>query len=74
MVKLVYKLHSYDDNGAPLFYAELAALSSETKPTAGLISGSRCVEVDTGKTFVFDAGSDTPAWTELVVATAEVSA
>lgn len=70
MVYKVYKLHSYDDNGAPLYYAELAGLSSASKPTAGLVSGSMFVETNTGKTFVLDAESTPAAWHEMVVATA----
>ena len=70
MVTLVYKLHSYDADKNPLYYAEFCGTSSESKPTAGLISGSKFTEVNTGKTFVFDGISTTKAWSELVVKTA----
>ena len=66
------QLFSYDSNGDPVYSVEIAGLSTETKPTAGLVSGSRFTEVNTGKTYVLDAESDSPDWTELVVATAEV--
>lgn len=43
-------------------YAELAGLSSDTKPTDGLATGSIFTEVDTGTVFFFDDASDT--WVE----------
>lgn len=73
MVTLEYRGYGKDNSGNDLFYVVLAGTSSESKPTTGIVSGSRFVEVNTGKTYVFDGISDTPAWTELVVATAEVS-
>ena len=72
MVNLVYKLHSYDASGNPLYYAEIAGLSSASKPTTGLVAGSKFVETNTGKTFILDAESTPAAWHEMVVATAEV--
>ena len=74
MVYLEYKCFGKDESGNDTFLVNIACKSSETKPTSGIVSGSRCTEVDTGKQFVFDGISTTPAWTELVVATAEVSA
>lgn len=42
---------------------ELACLSTDTKPTDGIANGSACIEMDTGKIFMFnEAGS---AWVEL---------
>ena len=73
MKYLKYKLYEYDSDGNPVYYAELAGTSSETKPTTALVSGSKFTEVNTGKTFVFDGISETPAWNEVVVATAEVT-
>ena len=73
MQYLKYQLHGYDSNGKPIHYAEIAGLSTESKPTTGLVSGSRFMEVNTGKVFVLDAESDTHAWHEKIVATAEVS-
>ena len=65
-------LFTYDSAG-PVRFVRIAGLSSETKPTAGLVSGSEFLEVDTGREFVLDAESDTAAWTERVYATAEVT-
>ena len=53
-----------------LDYVELAGTSKESKPTAGIVSGSKFTEVDTGKTYVFDGISTTAAWTEIIVTTA----
>ena len=45
-------------------YIEAAGLSTDAKPTAGLITGSLFMEADTGKVCVFDeTGSGT--WTEM---------
>lgn len=42
---------------------ELAGLSTDAKPTAGLATGSLFLEVDTGKIYAYDeVGGD---WTEL---------
>lgn len=73
MVTLEYRSYGKDESGNDLFYVALAGKSTETKPTTGIVSGSRFVEVDTGKQYVFDGISTTPAWTELVFATAEVT-
>lgn len=43
-------------------YVELAGLSTDTKPTDGLATGSIFTEVDTGKVFFFNDASDT--WVE----------
>lgn len=73
MVTLEYRSYGKDASGNELFYTVLAGKSTESKPTTGIVSGSRFVEVDTGKQYVFDGISDTPAWTEIVFATAEVT-
>ena len=42
---------------------EAVCLSSDTKPTTGIANGSTCIEMNTGKIFMFnEAGS---AWVEL---------
>lgn len=69
MVELVKRAFSVED-GETVYYVELAAKSGDTKPTTGIVSGSKCIEVDTGKQYVFDGLSTTAAWTEVVVATA----
>ena len=35
-------------------YVELACLSTDSKPTAGVITGSLALEVDTGDVYAFD--------------------
>lgn len=50
------------DGGSELEYVEIACLSTDTKPTSGILNGSRLVEVDTGKKFRFD--EDGAAWCE----------
>ena len=50
-------LRAYDETHD---YAEFAGASSDTKPTAGLVTGSRFQEADTGKKFLFD--ELTAAW------------
>lgn len=48
------------DSGAR--YIEGYALSTDTKPTTGIITGSCIVEVNTGKAFLFN--EDASAWVE----------
>ena len=69
MKTLTLKLFSYDTDGAPLYLAHIAGLSTDSKPTSGLVSGSTFIEVDTGLEYVLDAESDTKAWTPKVVTT-----
>ena len=35
-------------------YVELACLSTDTKPTSGIITGSLALEVNTGDVYAFD--------------------
>lgn len=35
-------------------YVELACLSTDNKPTAGIVTGSLALEVDTGDVYAFD--------------------
>ena len=46
-------------------YAEIAGLSTDTKPMDGLITGSMFLEVDTGKAYAFDEVTDYGKWWEL---------
>jgi len=73
MTYLKDQLFTYDVNGLPLYLAEIVGLSSDTKPTEGLVSGSTFTEVDTGVEFILDAESEPAAWTEKVVTTATAS-
>lgn len=44
-------------------YVEAVCLSTDSKPTTGIANGSTCIEMNTGKIFMFnEAGS---AWVEL---------
>lgn len=45
-------------------YIEAAGLSSESKPTKSIATGSRFTEADTGDVYMFAEG-DTPAWTKI---------
>ena len=42
------------NSGEMLQMVEIFCNSTDTKPTEGLTNGSTCVEVDTGKLFLFD--------------------
>ena len=44
-------------------YMEIAGLSTDSKPTTGLITGSLFLEVDTGKIYAYDEISET--WTQI---------
>lgn len=44
-------------------YIEAAGISSESKPTAGIATGSKFTEVDTGKEFRFAEG-ESAQWYE----------
>ena len=44
-------------------YIEAFGLSTDTKPTTGIITGSVFVEVDTGKAFLFNESAS--AWVEV---------
>lgn len=39
-------------------YREITCLSTDTKPTTGIINGSICLEVDTGTVFFYDEAAD----------------
>ena len=55
----------FDNNkradGADKLLVEIACLSSDTKPTEGLATGSSAIEVDTGDFYLFDEAGST--WT-----------
>lgn len=44
-------------------YVEMAGLSTDTKPTEGIMTGSSYLEIDTGDVFLFDEESGT--WIEV---------
>ena len=39
-------------------YVELACLSTDSKPTGGMVTGSLALEVDTGDVYAYDETSD----------------
>ena len=49
---------AFTDN---LSYVRLAGLSTESKPTTGIVTGSTFLEVDTGDEYAFAEG-DSPTW------------
>lgn len=44
-------------------YIEAFGLSTDTKPTSGIVTGSVFVEVNTGKAYLFN--EDSSAWVEV---------
>ena len=44
-------------------YVKAAGLSTDSKPTTGLITGSHFVEVDTGKQYLYDEVGE--SWAEV---------
>lgn len=55
--KLVEQIHAEGKN-----YVELSCLSTDTKPTAGIITGSLALEVDTGDVYAFDEVTNGGEW------------
>lgn len=45
-------------------YIEGCCVADDTKPTAGIVTGSVMMEADTGDVYVFSEG-DSPAWNKL---------
>lgn len=60
----MHVLLSRDIDGAAgdVYYLEMAGISSETKPTANVATGSKFYEVDTDTNYVYD--EDSGDWTE----------
>lgn len=48
-----------------LHYIKAAGLSTDQKPTSGIITGSEYTAADTGEKFMFAEG-DSPTWTQVV--------
>lgn len=51
----------YDEDNR---YVEIACLSTDTKPTGGIVTGSLALEVDTGDVYAYDETS-TGTWTKI---------
>jgi hypothetical protein len=45
-------------------YIEAAGISTDSKPTSGIVTGSLMLEVDTGDVYAFQEG-DSPAWNKI---------
>lgn len=45
-------------------YIEASGLSTDSKPTANVVTGSLYLEVDTGDVYAFAEG-DSPAWAQI---------
>ena len=58
-------LLSRDIDGAAgdVYYQEIAGTSTETKPTANIATGSKFIEVDTDKKYMFE--EDSGDWVEI---------
>ena len=50
-------------NGELNTLCDIRCLSDDTKPTENIPNGASCIEIDTGKKFLFDAESST--WKEI---------
>ena len=51
---MVRKIVDRVETAGGAHYTELACLSTDDKPTAGIITGSLALEVDTGDLYAFD--------------------
>ena len=60
MIRLIVN-RAFDND---LHYVEGFCLSSDDKPTTGLVTGSRMTEADTGDVYLFAEG-DSPAWAKV---------
>ena len=59
MAITVYKRS--DNKANPLY--DVRCLSTDAKPTADIPNGSTCIEIDTGKKYLFDGAAST--WHEV---------
>ncbi|MBQ1779803.1 MAG: hypothetical protein IIZ93_16740 [Acidaminococcaceae bacterium] len=57
MVRLTVE-RTFQDNK---MYVEGFCTSQDTKPTSGIVTGSKMTEVDTGDVYLFEEG-DSPTW------------
>lgn len=61
MVRIRQNGTYFTDNGSQIVLVDVFCKSTDAKPTAKLATGSRLVEVDTGKVYLFD---ETSGWVE----------
>ena len=48
-----------------LKYIEGACVADDTKPTTGIVTGSKLTEADTGDVYMFYEDDTTPAWAKI---------
>ena len=60
MIRTLYEQIHVDGKN----YVELACLSTDSKPTTGIVTGSLALEVNTGDVYAFAEG-DSPAWNKI---------
>lgn len=48
-----------------LKYIEGACVKSDSKPTTGIVTGSKLTEADTGDVYMFYEDASTPAWNKI---------
>ena len=48
-----------------LKYIEGACKHADTKPTTGIVTGSKLTEADTGDVYMFYEDASTPAWAKI---------
>lgn len=53
------RLYSWMPGNVQKFICQIACLSTDTKPTADIVTGSIATEVDTGDVYLFDEASTT---------------
>ena len=58
MIRVLYE-RVFEDGKT---YIEGACVALDTKPTAGIVTGSRLTEADTGDVYMFYEDASTPAW------------
>lgn len=46
-------------------YIEGACVHADTKPTTGIVTGSKLTEADTGDVYMFYEHATTPAWAKI---------
>ena len=54
MIRTYNKQTVVVENGVTKYLADIFCNSTDTKPTANLVNGSKLTEVDTGKSFLYD--------------------
>ena len=58
MIRVLYE-RVFEDGKT---YIEGACVADDTKPTTGIVTGSRLTEADTGDVYMFYEDESTPAW------------